>query len=148
MTTTTEKKRSIRLPRKLRGLRQTNEEVTPEGLYRPRKRPKPIRDYSMRNFWISIALLILTFWLAQIWKANEIALVCTRLDSLRDRQQELLEKKQAVDLQFKDAASYARIEPLAREKLGMLPAQVAPVVIARFDERTTATRTRPDSLSH
>jgi len=81
------------------------------------------------------------FSFAHIWKAQAVNQICIRLDSLRSRQQELLERLKTQQLTFQEITLYSKIEPLAREVLGMRPSPVKPVVIAPLQESVGSTRT-------
>jgi cell division protein FtsL len=87
-----------------------------------------------------IILLVVLFGLGEIWKESQISRLCTRLDSLRSKQRQLNVEKLSLQLKYNDLASYARIEPLARERLGMLPAPKSPVIITSVDDHLLAYR--------
>jgi cell division protein FtsL len=96
----------------------------------------------VRSFWVIIFLIGLVFSMGQVWKANEVSRLCTRLDSLRSRNQNLDEQVVALRLKFKEMSSYSRIEPLARDMLGMRPAQNPPVILTPVDDRFLAYKRR------
>lgn len=106
--------------------------------YRPARLPRPSRDRSLRSFFAAVILLILIFSMGHIWKAQQVAHLCSRIDDLRRRQQELREKLKTLQLHYQEASTYSNIEALAKEKLGMFPSQKPPVVIAALDERFAA----------
>ncbi len=87
-----------------------------------------------------VFFIVLAFSLGQIWKAHEVAMLCTNLDSLRCRQQSLEEKRMVLQLKFDEISKYSRIEPLAREVLGMHPSRQPPVVIAPLNDHFFAFR--------
>jgi cell division protein FtsL len=115
--------------------------------YRPSRLPRPSRDRSLRRFLGAVFLLVLLFSMGHIWKAQQVAQLCSRLDDLRRRQQELREKLKTLRLQYQEASTYSNIESLAREKLGMYPSQKPPVVIAALDEHFAAFKTDSKSKS-
>lgn len=94
----------------------------------------------MRNFWILVFLIFLLFSLGQVWKAHEVALLCLRLDELRDKQRNLEEQLLSTQFRFEEISSYARIEPLARETLGMQTSSRPPVLITPVDNQFLAFR--------
>ncbi len=106
--------------------------------YRPARLPRPSRDRGLRRFFFAIFLLILLFSMGHIWKAQQVAQFCSQIDDLRRRQQELRENLKMLQLNYQEISTYSSIEPLAREKLGMYPSQIPPVVIAALDERFAA----------
>ncbi len=108
------------------------------GPYRPTNLPKPGRDRNLAGFWWAAFLLFLVFSLAHIWKANDLAILCAHLDSLRGEQQELEHKLKGINLNLEEQTTYSKIEPLAREKLGMIPSPIPPVVLAPIDQHFAA----------
>ncbi len=123
-----------------RFLRARNRAIRPSGPYRPSHKPRPSRYAGLSNFWIIVFLIGLAFSLGQIWKAHEVALLCTRLDGLRSQQRNLEEQFLSLQLKFEEITAYHRIEPLAREKLGMETSPHPPVIIAPVDNRFMAFR--------
>ncbi len=121
-------------------LRARNRVQRPSGPYRPRRKPRPSRDKSVRNFWLLAVLIFMIFSFGQIWKESQVSRLCANVDSLRTRQWELDEKFVSLQLKFKEISSYPRIEPLARAQLGMHPAPDPPVVISTVDEQFLAFR--------
>lgn len=79
--------------------------------------------------------------MGHIWKAQQVAQLCSRLDDLRRRQQELRENLKTLQLRYQEISTFSSIETLAREKLGMFPSQKSPVVIAALDEHFAAFKT-------
>lgn len=114
----------------------------PSGPYRPKRRPRPSRDTSVRKFWVIVLLIGLIFSMGQVWKANDVSRLCAKLDSLRRHNRELDEQAVTFRLKFKEISSYSRIEPLARETLKMRPAKEPPVIITPVDDRFLAYKRR------
>ncbi len=123
-------------------LRARSRAQRPPGPYRPSRKPRPSRDAGVRNYWILIIILFIAFGLGEIWKESRVSRLCARLDSLRSSQWELDEELLSLQLKLDDLSSYPKIEPLAREKLGMRPAVEPPVVITTVDERFLAFRNK------
>ncbi|MCX6640486.1 MAG: cell division protein FtsL [bacterium] len=142
MTTTLDRRSRIsrRGTANARFLRARNRAVRPPGPYRPGHNPRPSKDGGLGNFWITVFLLMLLFILGQIWKSHQITTLFTHLDSLRNNQQELEERQIALQSRFQEVSSYPRIEPLARNLLGMTPPDKSPVVIAALDDQFLAMR--------
>ena len=109
--------------------------------YRPGRLPQLTQPPKLTLFFILLFALLLGFSFAHIWKAHAVNQICIRLDSLRSRQQELLERLKTQQLIFQEITLYSKIEPLAREVLGMRPSPVKPVVIAPLQESVGGTRT-------
>jgi len=109
--------------------------------YRPRRLPRLIQPPKFTLFFILLFVLFLGFSFVHIWKAHAVNQICISLDSLRNRQQELLERLKTQQLIFQEITLYSKVEPLARNVLGMRPATVKPVVIAPLQESVGSTRT-------
>ncbi|RJP79571.1 MAG: hypothetical protein C4524_05135 [Candidatus Zixiibacteriota bacterium] len=120
-------------------LRNRNRTMRPAGPYRPSRLPTPSRHRRLGGFFLILALMVLGFSLAHIWKAHEVSRLCTRMDALRTDQQELAKKLKTQQLILQELSTYSKIEPLARERLGMLPSPEPPVVLAPLEERRPAT---------
>jgi len=98
----------------------------------------------LRDFLLLSFLLLLVFSFAYIWKAQSVTQLCARLDALRCQRQDLMEKLKSQQLIFQEATLYSRIEPLARERLGMQPSKVKPVVISPLHEQFESIRNPQD----
>jgi cell division protein FtsL len=85
-----------------------------------------------------VFVLLLFSILAFTWKAAQMADTLTHLDAARTSQQDLKERLKSLQLILQEASNYSRIEPMAREKLGMLPPTTPPIVIAPLDDRVAA----------
>ncbi|MBU0518074.1 cell division protein FtsL [bacterium] len=107
----------------------------PSGPYRPRRQPKPSKDLKLRSYWSLVFILALVFSLGQVWKAQQFSALRTNLETLRCEQTELEQHLLTLKLQYDEMTSYAVIEPLARETLGMFASTQPPVVIAPVDDR-------------
>lgn len=125
-----------------RYLRARSRALRPQGPYRPSRPPRPSRDLGLRVYWLVVFLILLLFSLGQIWKADEVTRLRTQIDSLRSQQQLLEERWLTLQLKADEISSYARIEPLAREKLGMRPASQPPTVITPLGSEFVAYRQR------
>jgi cell division protein FtsL len=116
--------------------------------YRPRRLPRLTKTVGLTGFFILFFSLLLIFSFAHVWKAYAVNQICIRLDALRHRQQDLQERLKAQQLVFQDITLYSKIEPLARELLGMEASLVKPVVIAPLQEAVvgfqTATNLQPN----
>jgi len=112
--------------------------------YRPGRLPRLTHPPKLTLFFILLFALCLGFSFAHIWKAHAANQICIRLDSLRSRQQELLERLKTQQLIFQEITLYSKIEPLARDVLGMRPSTVKPVVIAPLQESVVNTQTASD----
>ncbi len=108
--------------------------------YRPGRLPQLTQPPKLTLFFILLFALLLGCSFAHIWKAHAVNQICIRLDSLRSRQQELLERLMTQQLIFQEITLYSKVEPLAREVLGMRPSTVKPVVIAPLHEPAVGTQ--------
>jgi cell division protein FtsL len=124
---------SHRKPRKPLG-----KSLRPPGPYRPQRLPRLTKNRGLGVFLTGVFLIIVAFSLAYTWKAQQMAYLLAHLDAARTHQQELRERLKSLQLIEQESTSYSRIEPLAREKLGMLPLDTLPIVIAVLDERVAA----------
>lgn len=115
-----------------------NWSLRPPGPYRPARLPRPSKNRGYGGFLTALFILGLVATLAYTWKASLMAETLTRLDAARSHQQELQERLTTLQLIMQESSNYSRIEPLAREKLGMMPTPQPPVVIAPLDERVAA----------
>jgi len=138
------KKKRANLHRSVVFMQMRDDNQRSTGPYRPRRLPSPSKRKNLGAFLIACFLLILIFSFAHIWKAHAVTQICSRLDALRNRQQDLREKLKAQELIFEEATLYSRIELLARERLGMYPAATKPVVIAPLHERIGAVQNATD----
>jgi cell division protein FtsL len=110
----------------------------PPGPYRPARLPRLTKKRGLGGFALLLCIMILGFSLAFTWKAQQMAYILAHLDAARNRQSELQEKLKSLQLIMQEESNYSRIEPLARERLGMVPPAKPPVVIAPLDERVAA----------
>jgi cell division protein FtsL len=85
-----------------------------------------------------IFFLFLCFALGQVWKAQQVAQLCEKIDRLRSEQEDLYQQYLTLQLKFDDLASYPAIEPLAKEKLGMHASPRPPIVIRPVEESLLA----------
>ena len=131
-------------PRREEFLRAHSRAVRPPGPYRPRRLPRLRKENGLRDFLLLSFLLLLVFSFAYIWKAQSVTRLCARLDALRCQRQDLMEKLKSQQLIFQEATLYSRIEPLARERLGMQPSKVKPVVISPLHEQFESIRNPQD----
>jgi len=112
--------------------------------YRPGRLPRLTQPPKLTLFFALLFALFLGFSFAYIWKAHAVNQICIRLDSLRSRQQELLERLKTQQLIFQEITLYSKVEPLARDVLGMRPSTVKPVVIAPLQESVVNAQTAAD----
>lgn len=115
--------------------------------YRPRRLPTLTKPPKLTLFFVLLFAMLLGFSFAHIWKANAVSQICIKLDTFRNCRQDLLERLKSQQLIFQDMTLYSKIEPLAREVLGMRPSTSKPVVIAPLQESVsdvhTAAAVRP-----
>jgi cell division protein FtsL len=129
----------VRNSSKRRGfLKLRNRAPRPPGPYRPTRLPRLTKNRGLSGFAALLFIMILGSSLAFTWKAQQMAYVLAHLDAARNRQSELQEKLKSLQLIMQEESNYSRIEPLARERLGMFPPAKPPVVIAPLDERVAA----------
>jgi cell division protein FtsL len=129
----------IRKSSKHRGvLKFRNRTPRPPGPYRPARLPRLTKSHGLGGYSILLFIMILGFVLAFTWKAQQTAYVLAHLDAARNRQSELQEKLKSLQLIMQEESNYSRIEPLARERLGMFSPAKPPIVIAPLDERVAA----------
>jgi hypothetical protein len=102
--------------------------------YRPRRLPALTKPPKLTLFFVLLFAMLLGLSFAHIWKANAVSQVCIKLDTLRNRRQDLLERLKSQQLIFQDMTLYSKIEPRAREVLRMRPSTSKPVVIAPLQE--------------
>jgi hypothetical protein len=119
-----------------RFLRARNRATRPPGPYRPGYAPKPARDRSLGNYWITIFFLLLIFALAQIWKSHQITMISRQIEVQNQTQQELEERQIALQVKFQEISSFPRVEAFAKINLGMVSPEKPPTIIVALTDKS------------
>ncbi|TKJ41482.1 hypothetical protein CEE37_02665 [candidate division LCP-89 bacterium B3_LCP] len=120
--------------------RARSQAIRPPGPYRPKRKPRPSKDFRLRLYWFAIALIVLAFCLGEVWKSHQVNRLCARLDKLRSQQAKLEEEYLNLQLKADEVFSYHHVEPLVKERLGMIPSKKSPIVITPLDDEFLAYR--------